>query len=288
MNKEKYGSIEYHLTESIDQIQKSIEKIKKTYIDQLAIKKINSIVISLPYSFENICNWSHYSSFQKTNKDHIEKVYQATLSYIKEKYDFIEKQHAENIPIIEFNKKVYENVVNFMTLTGMPSGYSTFAYKNSRSRTKTETKELAGYLKDLNRWCQTTDGYEQAKFQIASFKERLEKWHKDHLSEIQKTYQEKQKNDVYIRKVALSLEIAKKHNLTYKDNDDLINQAEEIYREKWCNENYPDGTHIDQSCCENCSSWKIGERRCSCGNRRMYLDIQGNMIDGYYAYAQAD
>lgn len=36
---------------------------------------------------------------------------------------------------------------------------------------------------------------------------------------------------------------------------------------------YPRGAtvSIDDNVCE-CETWTVGERRCSCGNRRMYLD----------------
>jgi len=44
-------------------------------------------------------------------------------------------------------------------------------------------------------------------------------------------------------------------------------------------------THID--CCSECSTWVVGEHRCSCGNRRMYWEIDGNFIDGFYNYPQA-
>lgn len=33
-------------------------------------------------------------------------------------------------------------------------------------------------------------------------------------------------------------------------------------------------------------TWMIGERRCSCGNNRYYLEVEGNLLDGYYSYGQ--
>lgn len=52
---------------------------------------------------------------------------------------------------------------------------------------------------------------------------------------------------------------------------------------------YPDGTEIDAGGqCDYCDSWTVGDRRCSCGNRRMYLEVEGNVLDGFTAYPRAD
>lgn len=72
------------------------------------------------------------------------------------------------------------------------------------------------------------------------------------------------------------------------DKKKMINAVEEIKLAEWVAENYPDGKEVDHSCCSECSTWFVGERRCSCGNRRMYLQVEGNAIDGYYAYGMAD
>lgn len=44
----------------------------------------------------------------------------------------------------------------------------------------------------------------------------------------------------------------------------------------------------DMPCdCDECGDWTPGERRCDCGNRRIALCIDGNIVDGYTAYAEA-
>jgi hypothetical protein len=44
-------------------------------------------------------------------------------------------------------------------------------------------------------------------------------------------------------------------------------------------EEYPNGTEveIDDNICE-CASWTVGENRCSCGARRIYLDVIDDMV----------
>ena len=43
------------------------------------------------------------------------------------------------------------------------------------------------------------------------------------------------------------------------------------YSEEWFDAHIGDEIEIDDNYCE-CASWTIGENRCSCGNRRIYLD----------------
>ena len=59
-------------------------------------------------------------------------------------------------------------------------------------------------------------------------------------------------------------------------------------RDAWIASNFPDGTEVEHDQCNGCDTWTVGERRCFCGNRRMYLEIGGNVVDGFYGYACAD
>lgn len=47
-----------------------------------------------------------------------------------------------------------------------------------------------------------------------------------------------------------------------------------------------EGETIEIDCCDECSHWTVGERRCSCGNRRISLVIDGEFPNLYY-YAEA-
>ena len=62
--------------------------------------------------------------------------------------------------------------------------------------------------------------------------------------------------------------------------------VQEAAQDAWVQENYPNGTEVDIDCCYHCDTWEVGDNRCSCGNRRVYLDIQGNVVTGFYAYPQ--
>lgn len=50
-------------------------------------------------------------------------------------------------------------------------------------------------------------------------------------------------------------------------------------------ENFVDGQEVDiKSTCSECSTWYFGNRRCSCGNVRIHLEIDGDLLDGFYHY----
>lgn len=42
---------------------------------------------------------------------------------------------------------------------------------------------------------------------------------------------------------------------------------------------------IGITCCDYCTDYTVGDRRCSCGNRRVCIEIEGNVIDGFFHYA---
>ena len=75
---------------------------------------------------------------------------------------------------------------------------------------------------------------------------------------------------------------------TYEDNEKLIQDVSEKAENKYIQENFPEGTELNIDCCDHCDTWIVGEKRCSCENRRMYFEIDGNLLDGFNAYPMAD
>ena len=72
---------------------------------------------------------------------------------------------------------------------------------------------------------------------------------------------------------------------------DMISRDAETEKAKdaYLAEFYPEGVEIDidDNLCE-CATWTVGEHRCSCGNRRIYLNVGGNLEGGFYAWPEAD
>lgn len=106
-------------------------------------------------------------------------------------------------------------------------------------------------------------------------------------SVIQYNDEQRIKND---QKIVKSVEFCKANNIS-TDNmtaDHIYAVANEAAKDKWCDENLPpDGTGVDISCCSECSIWVSGQKRCSCGNRRVGWTVEGNIIDGFYSYPEA-
>jgi len=96
---------------------------------------------------------------------------------------------------------------------------------------------------------------------------------------------ELQKNKLFKASIVYAIE----NNINTDDLDDqsIIRYVNDHAKEKWTEENYPDGTELYlKHACYECSTWIVGERRCSCGNRRIYLEVDGNILDGFDAYPE--
>ena len=66
---------------------------------------------------------------------------------------------------------------------------------------------------------------------------------------------------------------------------DIIKLADEIAREEYHEAQYGEEIDVIHSDGDDCT-WSVGERRCECGNNRYYLEIDGDLINGYYSYGQ--
>lgn len=87
-----------------------------------------------------------------------------------------------------------------------------------------------------------------------------------------------------------ALKVAKEQNIDITNCEtevDIFNHVNNEMKEKWENEHYPVGASVYlKHACDECSTWYIGDRRCSCGNRRMSLCIEGDFVSGFYAYPE--
>lgn len=86
----------------------------------------------------------------------------------------LEAQHALNIPLLENNRQVAEQVKLIMGNLGVPAVRTTYGYATPRARKMTTTNHRAGYLADLDAACKTSDGYETCKRQLDEFERRIE------------------------------------------------------------------------------------------------------------------
>ena len=82
------------------------------------------------------------------------------------------------------------------------------------------------------------------------------------------------KSVIYATEARLDVE-----GLTVKE---VIGMVDEHAKDAYLAKHFPPGTVIQQDCCDECSDYKMGERRCDCGNRRIDVYVEGNIIDGFY------
>lgn len=63
---------------------------------------------------------------------------------------------------------------------------------------------------------------------------------------------------------------------------EVIGMVDEHAKDAYLAKHFPPGTVIDQDSCDECSSYTMGERRCDCGNRRISVYVEGNIMSGFY------
>ena len=67
---------------------------------------------------------------------------------------------------------------------------------------------------------------------------------------------------------------------------DIIELAEEMAKEAYREDRKGDIIEVQHSDGDDCE-WDISYgNRCECGHNRYYLEIEGNLVDGYYSYGQ--
>ena len=94
------------------------------------------------------------------------------------------------------------------------------------------------------------------------------------------------------REAAIKVEFATAASLAGKygialDDPNMVDKVKEADKAAWVKENHPDGSEMSFGSCDDCDRWTVGERRCSCGGRRVYLEVDGS-FGSWNAYASAD
>lgn len=86
-----------------------------------------------------------------------------------------------------------------------------------------------------------------------------------------------------------SIAYAEKNNVDISGLTDvqIIDKIDELAKEKYLEENCPTGTQVHLSGeCGECDTYIVGERRCECGNRRISIEVDGSILEGFYFYPE--
>lgn len=84
-----------------------------------------------------------------------------------------------------------------------------------------------------------------------------------------------------------ALDYAKENEVDIEGLSDvaIINKINEVAGEKYLEAECPVGTEISlDGECDYCEEYIVGDARCSCGNRRISIEIDGNFMTGFYWY----
>lgn len=84
-----------------------------------------------------------------------------------------------------------------------------------------------------------------------------------------------------------ALDYAKENEVDIEGLSDIkiIDKINEVAGEKYLEKECPKGTevYLDGEC-DCCEQYIVGDTRCSCGNRRIYIELDGNFITGFFWY----
>jgi len=290
----KYGSVEFDLAELQDKLGKHIDSIQALRMESGTIMSVeiikSSFLLNIQDYYRPIGGYGS-RNFDRTNEGHVSNAIRNAKNRADEVVKQAEAVHEKNLPAIENNTKLRAKIKGYMEACGIRAKYTVYDYPTSRHRRKKSMDRIAGYVQDLDRCVPINDGYDEIIRRCKEFVRRVDEKEREWKAIATKAKKEQEAKDRELREVAMAVQIAGKHGKKHGDfatNKHLISFANSVEREKFLKEQYPDGTELSIKCCTECNSWTVGEHRCSCGNRRMYLETEGNFLDGFTAYPMAD
>lgn len=99
-------------------------------------------------------------------------------------------------------------------------------------------------------------------------------------------YKQSLNNDILIKSIKYATD--NDINIENLSTDEIVVQVTEIAKDRYEKDNYTSGQllNLDDNYCD-CGTYYYASHRCSCGNRRCYLEIKGNLVDGFYGEVEA-
>lgn len=210
---------------AFDALKEQVEVLKKKADDAFPTPmKINDLPRAESSPWAAVHGWKIKGGYRSSTREpntveEVDKLLEKALSVFTEDIQKLTDAHNVNVPAIENNLKIHEKVTLLMRDTlKIPSGYSTYEYKSSRSRNKTETRHTAGYIGDLQRNVKTSDGYEQKLRDLNSYPETFKRIANDLKGKIRSAEAEKAKAEKAKKEVLAKARLQVKYGLT-EDSD---------------------------------------------------------------------
>lgn len=235
------------------------------------------------YNAAHYCHDTYRMDAIRKTREYVESSHANAVDYCERLLAVLAERHAENEVALANNAKAYAHICSFMTSYGFHNTESETELVRGKSKTIERT---AGWVLSLKRTIKLSDDYDSLCQNVRTWLVDYGRWKNKRLAEIaveeRKAKEEQQKTKDYAEAI-----IYARANGLDENSETLVSDVDEHKEQAWREANYPDGTEMSHKCCDTCSIWTIGERRCSCGNRRMSLCVE-KMQDGeFYAYAEA-
>jgi len=161
------------------------------------------------------------SSFYGSSRVNWKAAAAAAREYLAAARKDLEEQHAANMPAIENNRKVIEQVKLIMANLGIPEIRTTWGYATARAKKMTQKSVRAGFLDDLAAACPVLDNYETCKQRLADFERRIESYEREEAAKEVAAEREAQKVQAERAKLTLLGALAHKYGTSPEGYDIL-------------------------------------------------------------------
>lgn len=251
--------------------------------------KLNELDIKEYENYEFPFKITNYSSYNNV------KLYKDALDFTNEQLIEIQnkynKIYLKNCEVTDHNSNLFNTF--FKSFIDLLNDYTVEVYNSKTKKNYTATINTIKYqiernfnIKSINRISFKELEYNGKVYSTHQYYNDLALFIKEIKPDIERDNKNLEKQKQFLKK---GIEICIKNNIDVMllNNTEIICKADEIERNKFEKENCSEGTEMEINCCDYCSYFYIGSHRCSCGNRRIELIVEGNFLDGYYAYAEA-
>lgn len=108
------------------------------------------------------------------------------------------------------------------------------------------------------------------------------------LLSILKTEEQKEKKNLDLLRASIEYATKNKIDISWlSTNAQVIEHVNEVAKNDYLKKELPDGTEVYlKHGCYECSTYYMGERRCSCGNRRISIEVEGDLLEGFHYYPE--
>ena len=225
----------------------------------------------------------------KLSKDEVEKIYEEWREIEKENKKISEQNYNEKSEklgeIVDYLKSQGIDVFKYRANSFPPkkTGYQSWFQKNIADPVSNKYPSFAPGFPYAHMDTKTIEGIEVSNNQSPT---NIVELH----SKISGQYNRKKKESQKVDKLLIkSIEYAALHNINIENlpADEIIKYVNDEAKQKYLDENVPPGTEVYlKHACDECSTYIMGERRCSCGNRRIDIEVEGDIIEGFYYYPE--